>query len=59
MRRLNTILILASLFLLVSCNQKENETQSSPDWKQELQRQLPLLGHRNWILVGEHMGLAP
>jgi hypothetical protein len=51
MRRLNTILILASLFLLVSCNQKENETQSSPDWKQELQSQLPLLGHRNWILV--------
>jgi len=51
MKRLNTILILASLFLLVSCNQKEKETHSSPDWKQELQSQLPLLGHRNWILV--------
>ncbi len=25
----------------------------TPDWKKELDRQLPLLGHRNWIVVAD------
>jgi D-ribose pyranose/furanose isomerase RbsD len=37
--------------LLMACNQKEAEVTLQSGWKQELQQQLPLLGHRNWILV--------
>jgi len=48
----NTILsIIAASFLLVSCNQKDLDTAVQPDWKQKLNSELPLLGHRNWILV--------
>ncbi len=31
-----------------SCNQSSKETTT---WKTELQQKLPLLGHRNWVLV--------
>jgi len=44
-------LITVSLLLLISCNQKETEAPVQSDWKQELNNELPLLGHRNWILV--------
>ena len=44
-------LITASLLLLISCHQKETEAPVQSDWKQKLNSELPLLGHRNWILV--------
>ena len=48
----NSVLsILIAFLLFVSCNQKETEAPVQSDWKQELNNELPLLGHRNWILV--------
>ena len=48
----NTILsLIAAFFLFVSCNQKDMDTAVQSDWKQKLNSELPLLGHRNWILV--------
>lgn len=51
MKRINLLLVIASLFLLGSCNQKEIEAPVQSDWKQQLNQEIPLLGHRNWILV--------
>lgn len=41
------------LMLLQSClaPAPENKVQKSPGWTEVLDNQLPLLGHRNWILV--------
>ena len=43
------------LFVLLSCNTssgKENqENTAQQNWKQQFDKTLPLLGHRNWILV--------
>ncbi|WP_274958174.1 hypothetical protein [Millionella massiliensis] len=67
MRRL-TIVGLALLALgsaacnSTSRNNPENSISTAPqytntatasDWKTELQRQLPLLGHRNWIVIAD------
>ena len=51
MRKFNSILILVSLSILMSCNQKGDEPVTQQDWKQQLNKEIPLLGHRNWILV--------
>jgi hypothetical protein len=44
------ILILIAVFgiLLSSC---QFNTTKSVDWQDQFQQQLPLLGHRNWVLV--------
>ncbi|MCP4313446.1 MAG: hypothetical protein GY790_19485 [Bacteroidetes bacterium] len=48
----NTVLSIITAFLLfVSCNHKNLDTPAQSDWKQELNSEIPLLGHRNWILV--------
>lgn len=46
-------LFTAIIFMLLShaCTNIPGETQQSDGWKAELEEQLPLLGHRNWILV--------
>ena len=51
MKKFNPIIILISLILLMSCNNKDYEPVTQQDWKQKLQSELSLLGHRNWILV--------
>ena len=44
------ILILLSLLFLIQEN-FANEQQTNNGWKKELNEQLQLMGHRNWILV--------
>jgi D-ribose pyranose/furanose isomerase RbsD len=49
MNKLN--IIIACLILAgISCNQPEKPVTHA-NWKQQLNDELPLLGHRNWILV--------
>jgi D-ribose pyranose/furanose isomerase RbsD len=51
MKRINLLLVTGSFILLASCIQKAKEPLAQSDWKQQLNKELPLLGHRNWILV--------
>ncbi len=51
MKRINLLLVTGSFILLTSCIQKEKVPDTQSDWKQQLNKELPLLGHRNWILV--------
>lgn len=53
-----SILILSVIcFMNTSCNQLSEKSQTNinqqtiPDWKETLLQKLPLLGHRNWIVV--------
>lgn len=52
---MNTKVFITSLLLpaLAGCggNVKDNHTQDRMDWRSAVKEQLPLLGHRNWILV--------
>lgn len=43
--------IILMLLTFNVCNNKPAVNQQSTDWKSELEEKLPLLGHRNWILV--------
>jgi hypothetical protein len=45
-KRLLMLVALASSFATAAYGQ-------TPDWRKELDRQLPLLGHRNWIVVAD------
>lgn len=51
--------LLGMLFvMLVSCNQSKTNEQKQvkePDnsWKSQLDKKLPLLGHRNWIIIAD------
>ena len=51
MRKLSVILI--ALFFISGCTTPvpENNTKNETSWKTEFNNLLPLLGHRNWILV--------
>jgi len=52
-KKLLTVLAFGSSIILSGClnsNIKTNE-KSVPGWKEQLNQKLPLLGHRNWILV--------
>jgi hypothetical protein len=44
---------LATLVIIAGCSREKSTTTKpeNPDWKQFLNSQLPLLGHRNWILI--------
>jgi hypothetical protein len=46
-------LLIASLLLLATASLSQNSPAQPPttDWQTKLRRQLPLLGHRNWILI--------
>jgi hypothetical protein len=54
-RTVKTNVIIASLLLpaLAGCggNVKDHHTQDRMGWRSAVKEQLPLLGHRNWILV--------
>ena len=49
----NIHLLTAIILMLVghACTNTPKENQKSDGWKTELEEKLPLLGHRNWILV--------
>jgi len=46
----HSIFLIVSLFLLVSCVSKTTD-KTKGNWQSELDQQLPVLGHRNWILI--------
>jgi len=54
-RTVNTKVFIASLLLpaLAGCggDVKTNDAEHGTDWQSAVKEQLPLLGHRNWILV--------
>lgn len=50
------IVLFVSLVVLISCNQQaaqpvKQTEEISKDWKSQFDQTLPLLGHRNWIIV--------
>ena len=47
------VLILIILLAIAGCSQEDIRSKKLPpaDWKTQFSEQLPLLGHRNWILV--------
>ncbi len=45
--------IIIMMVIFNVCNNNPSENQESTDWKSELEEKLPLLGHRNWILVAD------
>ncbi len=52
--KLTITLLILTIFLTGACyGQSDNLYKNNPDgnWKKQLNEQLPLLGHRNWILV--------
>jgi len=51
MRTFATLLI--ALVLITGCNPpvRENLSGNEPAWKEKFDQMLPLLGHRNWVLV--------
>lgn len=53
MKPTTNFLILIFLLTVAGCSQLENRSKKLPpaDWKTQFSEQLPLLGHRNWILV--------
>ena len=46
-------LLLASLLVLATTSLNQNALAQAPsrDWQTKLRQQMPLLGHRNWILI--------
>ena len=49
----NVIFIISLFIFSLSCGvgQTENNEQIDAGWKEELREKMPLLGHRNWIVV--------
>jgi hypothetical protein len=45
------LLIIGCCFVPVSCTQPAPSKQAPVTWQQQLNNELPLLGHRNWILI--------
>lgn len=56
MKRIIPLCMICAAVLFASCQQQtvsqENKTENNmKDWKTELTEKLPLMGHRNWIVV--------
>ncbi len=53
-KKINSI-IYCALLVLVACNTSKNDasklTATQQNWKYQFDKKLPLLGHRNWILI--------
>ena len=45
------LLLFVMILNLQACTENEKKPLSGTVWKQQLETQLPLLGHRNWILI--------
>lgn len=55
-RTLGVVVVLSTSLAFSGCqatssNINEQASTKTPDWKSQLQAKLPMLGHRNWILV--------
>ena len=44
-------MLLLLLFSISACETNRSDNEELNDWKSALDKKLPLLGHRNWILV--------
>jgi hypothetical protein len=51
MRKINVVLRLLMLAAIASFARQSPAQVAHTDWQTELKQQLPLLGHRNWILI--------
>jgi len=53
MKQIRFLLIIILLLICVRCRQIDNHTknQSGDKWETKLAKEIPFLGHRNWILV--------
>jgi D-ribose pyranose/furanose isomerase RbsD len=53
-KKINSILYFA-LFVMIACNTSKDDankpTANQQNWKYQFDKKLPLLGHRNWILI--------
>ncbi|QIH32658.1 RbsD/FucU domain-containing protein [Sphingobacterium sp. DR205] len=61
-KMVNTLFAIICLFLVMGClssaDQKERSEQKS-GWEEVLSQKMPLLGHRNWILIVDKAYPAP
>lgn len=61
-KRLKNIIVLLGVLSLTSCQPasiQEKKSLKNQEWEQKLEEQLPLLGHRNWILIVDKAYPAP
>jgi D-ribose pyranose/furanose isomerase RbsD len=49
--KISTLTLFVIVLILQGCSQNKKKPLSGAVWKQQLENQLPLLGHRNWILI--------
>jgi D-ribose pyranose/furanose isomerase RbsD len=49
--KITTLILLVIILNLQACSENEKKPLSRAVWKQQLEAQLSLLGHRNWILI--------
>ena len=49
--KITRLLLFVIILNLQACIEDEKKPLSGTVWKQQLETQLPLLGHRNWILI--------
>lgn len=45
------LFILTGCFTIQGCKNTTSQNLSESSWKEEFQKRLPLVGHRNWILI--------
>src|SRR6056297_491887 len=52
-KKLTGIILLTFVLVMAGCatNNQNNKGNDETNWKDALDNKLPLLGHRNWILV--------
>lgn len=46
-----TILLSFTALMITSCQQQQPTTKAVPQWETQLSEKMPLLGHRNWIVI--------
>lgn len=51
MRKMSVIAVLLVFLLMAFSSGDANAQGAKSDWQTKLQQELPLLGHRNWILI--------
>jgi len=51
MNRFSIVLTVCVFSLFISCSEPAQHVDEQVDWKEQLNKELPLPGHRNWILV--------
>ena len=50
-RKIAILTLFTTIFLFLACSPIEKKRLLERGWKQQLETQLPLLGHRNWIMI--------